>query len=99
MSGFKYEQRRCTCYLLLTESSLLQADVDLVPQILLNVTAGQLLELQQNLGRVWHRFHWASPAIIADHMRTYVPDRDRAESIIQDDAFSTLMQWLYSRMT
>eukprot|EP00891_Asterochloris_glomerata_P004390 jgi/Astpho2/4390/Aster-00009 len=76
-----------------------EANVELVPQTLLNVTAGQLLELQQNLGLVWHRFLWTSPAMIADHIRSYVPDRDRAESIIQDDAFSTLMQWLYSRMT
>ena len=84
---------------LLTESDSLQADVDLMPQILVNVTAGQLLGLQQNLGLVWHRFLWASPPMIAAHMRSYVPDRDRAERIIQDDAFSTLIQWLYSRMT
>ena len=76
----------------------MQADLDRVPEILLNVTPEHLHAMQQNLALVWHRFLWASPPAVAQQLRKSMPDSKTLDGIMQDDALSTLMQWLYSRL-
>ena len=76
----------------------MQADVERVPEILLSVTPERLHAMQQNLALVWHRFLWASPRAVAQQLRQSMPDSKSLDGIMQDDALSTLMQWLYSRL-
>eukprot|EP00891_Asterochloris_glomerata_P004391 jgi/Astpho2/4391/e_gw1.00067.84.1_t len=75
-----------------------EADLGRVPEILLSVTPERLHAMQQNLALVWHRFLWASPPAVAQHLRTFMPDGQKLDNIMQDDALSTLMQWLYSHL-
>ena len=77
---------------------MMQADLGRVPEILLSVTPERLHAMQQNLALVWHRFLWASPPAVAQHLRTFMPDGQKLDNIMQDDALSTLMQWLYSHL-
>lgn len=76
------------------------------------VTPERLQELQAGVAKLWHRFRWSSGVMVTAEVKQLaeyhllqaggqfkdtVPGRQFASSAT-DDAFSTLMQWLYARI-
>ncbi|KAL4427668.1 hypothetical protein ABPG75_001757 [Micractinium tetrahymenae] len=90
-----------------------QADAEKLPEILLAIPEERRLEMQRNLAKVWSRFTYSSYRPYAQRIRQLqqengagaagapqlslpptVPDLDPDA----DDAFGTVMAWLYGRL-
>ncbi|GFR49991.1 hypothetical protein Agub_g12137 [Astrephomene gubernaculifera] len=88
-----------------------QKDLAKVVDIVQAVPEGQIRIMQNNLAKVWYRFRYLglkmadadAAAVVSEHRATNGgllrpnPGAQYAASRV-DDAFSTLMQWLYARI-
>lgn len=90
-----------------------QSEMDFLPEILLSVSPSRLQLLQKGVRRVWHRFMYKAFPLFQREMLSLgavdqQPDFGQYASQIdprllaqvgEDDAFATIMQWLYERMS
>ncbi len=87
--------------------------MELLPQILKSFKQAEIEELQEGVGRVWHRFMYSSLPLYQENIRANralyrsqavehrVPNslpKPYYGDIVGDDAFSTILQWLYTRI-
>eukprot|EP00798_Chlamydomonas_sp_ICE-L_P023547 gene23547-9071_t len=93
-----------------------EADIDKIVDVLLAIPERNVISMQRNVARTWHRFRWASgPALLRetlyhqDKNKHKVQDAGSALGHVKnpppfkgdpstDDAFSTIIQWLHSRI-
>lgn len=91
-----------------------EADIERVPEILLAIPDERIAEMQGNIAKVWHRLQYGSVPLFNEHLHWQTEENDRLEghgrqppasmpeafkgNLAQDDAFSTVVQWLYARM-
>jgi hypothetical protein len=82
-------------------------------QILLSIPEDRIQRMQRRLGRVWHRFAYTRGKVIRSTFEQFHRENlqgsvqeDSSEQPLKrvrryphdDDAFGTIMQWLYSRI-
>jgi len=86
--------------------------MDYLPEILLSISPARLQRLQEGVRQVWHRFMYRSLPLFRQELLSLGaaeqhPDFGAYASQIdprllaqvgEDDAFATIMQWLYTRM-
>jgi hypothetical protein len=96
-----------------------ESDVERIADILESIPEERVLQMQESLAKVWHRFvyHGRSPAfrrrlagLLEENARLREDRRSPSETpaslpapfegeLGRDDAFATVMQWLYSKRT
>ena len=90
----------------------MQDEMDFLPEILLSVSPSRLQQLQIGVRRVWHRFMYKAFTLFQRELLSlgavdqqpalgqYASQIDPRllAQIGEDDAFATIMQWLYERM-
>lgn len=91
---------------------ILQKDIPKIPEILLAITAEKIADMKRHLDKVWQRYRYAGLTMIdtdiedaverlkMEHGGKLPTDQDGmqyAKSRV-DDAFSTILQWLLSRI-
>ncbi|KAG2488211.1 hypothetical protein HYH03_013205 [Edaphochlamys debaryana] len=88
-----------------------EAEISKIPEILKAVPADKIAKMQEGISRTWQRFRYIKLKMIIEDARKvlagHVSANDgsapknlgAAYSVSkQDDAFATIMQWLYSRI-
>ena len=91
----------------------MQADVDRLADILTAIPIAKVEQLQRGLSQVWQRFLYRQYSIFPSYLNTtrdlFIEDyiAQGSSSMLpqpvqqlgpEDDAFSTLLQWLYGKM-
>jgi hypothetical protein len=87
--------------------------VELLPRILQSFSEAEIAQMQEAVGQVWHRFMYSSLPLFQETVRksralyrsqavehrvpTSLP-KPYYGDIVGDDAFSTSIQWLHSRI-
>ena len=70
--------------------------------MLLSIPEERVARMQQRITRVWHRFAYTHGKPVRPMvLRALGGDADAHREgawLLQDDAFGTIMQWLYSRI-
>jgi hypothetical protein len=80
-----------------------ESEVERLPQILASIPEDHVVRMQARLARVAHRFAYTRSkpvrAIIVDKHRQHGGQDAKAPvHQFEDDAFGTIMQWLYTRI-
>ena len=90
-----------------------QSEMDFLPEILLSVSPSKLQRLQQGVRHVWHRFMYKALPLFHQEMLSLSAihhgqselgqyalqvDPRLLAQVGEDDAFTTIMQWLHERM-
>ncbi|KAG1678607.1 hypothetical protein FOA52_012614 [Chlamydomonas sp. UWO 241] len=95
-----------------------ETSMDDIPTILKAIPMDQIKRMQKELTHVWHRFAYASGALIRREMNeTFLRNMNEVPATVpegkvpreypiqrveeypfEDDAFSTIMQWLYAKI-
>jgi hypothetical protein len=74
-----------------------QRSVEALPQVLMSIPEDRILRMQRALSRMWHRFAYVAHPILKNMVVEQAASRHRTWPF-EDDAFGTIMQWLYSRI-
>ncbi len=89
-----------------------QSEMDFLPEILLSVSPSKLQRLQQGVRDVWHRFMYKELPLFRQELLSLGAMNQQPElgqyafqvdprllaQVGEDDAFTTIMQWLHERM-
>ena len=90
----------------------MQAEMDYLPEILLLISSDQLQRMQKARQEVWHRFMYSSLPLFQRELQSLGATKHFADQghvrhlhphilaqIGDDDALTTILQWLHSKLT
>ncbi len=74
-----------------------ERSVEHLPEILMSIPEDKVLRMQRTLSRMWHRFAYVTHPKLKGVATELAASKHRTWPL-EDDAFGTIMQWLYSRI-
>jgi hypothetical protein len=73
-----------------------EADMSKTVDILLSISPERLAAMQKALTKVWHRFRYLSQPALVNELKA-IGSRELRPEDTQEDAFHTIIQWLYQK--